>query len=154
MKQEEAILNLSSFILIGATIVKAIERNETLSRLVQSGAEPLFIIATIATTLSLWQYRNWRFTAVSLSLLTAFTVARFPDIHAAFAILFFASSAFVIARDKRLNKLSFLFIGATAIIPLSLMWFEVVSISITIAYHVIYLWWNSAPLRRQLMNRL
>jgi hypothetical protein len=150
MKREEAILNITSFVLIGATIIKAIESGETLSRLVQSGAEPLFIIATIVTTLSLWQYRSWRFTAITLSLLTAFSVARFPNIHAAFAILFFASSAFVIARDKRLNRMALLFIGAVAVIPFSLMWFEVGAISIILAFHFTYLWWNSAALRRHL----
>jgi hypothetical protein len=138
MKITDIALNLSSYILICISMAFAIHTDQTLSKLAGSHTEPALLLGTITTTISLWQFSNWRAPAISLLLLTAFSVFHFPLIHNLSAVLFFATSLLSIIKSKRLKGWAAGFILAAIGGAHSLLLFEVIAISTILGFHIHY----------------
>lgn len=153
MQRSGLLVGLAAILLMWALMAVALANGQTLSRVALTQAGPLFNLAAIATVLSLWQYPGWRAAAVAMAMLTAWPVSTHPWLHHTAAIAMFGLSAIAIGRDKRLGWLLVPALLAILVLPWGLLPFEVVSIGNLLLYHSIYLWWNSAGLRRDWTQR-
>jgi hypothetical protein len=138
MKTTDALLDIASFILITGSMATAILTDQTLSKLAGSHTEPALLLGTITTIVSLWQYREWRTSAITLLLLTAFSVYHYETIHNLSAAAFFTVSLIAIIRDKRFRFYSIGFIAAAIGGLHSLLLFEIFAISSILAFHIHY----------------
>lgn len=138
MKLTDALLDLVSFFLITVSMGFAIATEQTLSKLAGSATEPALLLGTITTTIALWQFSTWRAPAVSLLLLTAFSVFHYEFIHNLSAAAFFLLSLVSIWRSKRLRGYSIGFAVALITLLHSLLLFEIVAISTILAFHIHY----------------
>jgi hypothetical protein len=138
MKITDIILNVASFVLISISMAFAIHTNQTLSKLAGSYTEPALLLGTITTTVALWQFSNWRAPAVSLLLLTAFSVFHYEIIHNLSAVLFFTTSLISIIRAKRLKGWALGYVAAAIGGLHSLLLFEILAISSILAFHIHY----------------
>ncbi len=138
MKASVSLINSITIVTVLITGALAALNEVTLSKLHGSQLEPLFILSTISSSISLWKYREWRAASIALMFLTAFSVHEWSLIHNLSAATFFIISSYLILIDKRLRYWSIgFFIAAVAYIH-SLLAFEVIAISTILAFHIHY----------------
>ncbi len=75
--------------------------HHSLSQYWSTAGQPLFIITNAMTSYFLFSTNQWFMPAISLLLLTAFSVDLAPATHNIFAATFFITSTFPIIRSKR-----------------------------------------------------
>lgn len=138
---EEYVVDIVSIIIALVTVIVAISQSITLSMLVSTKWEALFIGMAALTSLSLFNIANWRAPAIFILLVAAFSAVKYPTLHYIWAILFFASAYIKIITSKRFKIWAISAIPATAalIFLKSLLIFEVIAILSILGFHITYL---------------
>ena len=111
----------------------------SLSSFWETPAVTLFIIMNITSAYFFYLLPKWKIPAVSLFLVTAFPVTYFESMHNLFAVIFFLSCFWAIAKGNRFNWLAIPYFCGAVIMPLSLFWGEVLCIYIISLYHLLAL---------------
>lgn len=142
---EEYVIDAVAMIAATAATISAISLNITLSSLVHTEWEALFISMAALTSLSLFNIERWRLPALFILLVAAFPAPKYLVLHYIWAALFFLTSYLKIATSKRYSWWALSVFPAVAILVVgkftyvSLLWFEVVAITSIVAHHVCYL---------------
>jgi hypothetical protein len=138
---EEYLVDVFAIIIAVITVIVAISQSLTLSMLVSTKWEALFIGMAALTSLSLFNINNWRSPAIFILLVAAFSATKYPTLHYVFAILFFVSSYLKIVTSKRFKIWAISAIPASFFLVFlkSLLIFEVIAILSILGYHVSYL---------------
>ena len=95
----------------------------------------LTIISLSFVTLS----KTWFIPCISLLVLTYFNCHDYNEIHQFAAHLFFASSTYLILKDKRFRGFGFLILLATPIVFFSIYYFELISVLLISIFHLFYM---------------
>lgn len=100
-KIEEYIVDSIAMLLALITIFIAYLNNMTLSYLVNTKWEPLFITMIATTSLSLFNIKSWRLPSIFILLVASFSAIRYPLFHTIFAVMFFITSYYSMYKTKR-----------------------------------------------------
>jgi hypothetical protein len=95
----------------------------------------LTIISISFVTLS----KTWFIPCISLLILTYFNCHDFSVIHQFASHLFFASSIYLILKDKRFKSIGILILLATPIVFFSIYYFELISVLLISIFHLFYI---------------
>ena len=105
-----------------------------------SEAKLFFIISlTIISISFITLSKTWFIPCISLLILTYFNCHDFSVIHQFAAHLFFASSIYLILKDKRFKSIGILILLATPIVFFSIYYFELISVLLISIFHLFYI---------------
>jgi hypothetical protein len=128
-----------------ATTIIALYYKITLSLLVSTSWEALFITMCALTSLSLFNIERWRLPAILILLVAAFPTPKYEIAHYVFAITFFLISYIKILTAKRYNWWALTLIFGIGILLQdkfsyqSLLYFEAIAVPTIIGHHTCYL---------------
>lgn len=97
---------------------------------------PLFIFTNASTSYFLVSSERWRFPALALMLLTAFSYDQYFWIHNVTAIAFFILCAIAIATGPLRYYIVFYLSSIILLFSSGIFWAEVFAITVTCAYHL------------------
>ena len=106
--------------------------------------QPAFILSNAMTSYFFFSMSLWRVPSFFLMLLTGFSVAMYPDIHNILATIFFISCAIALYKSHRFKYYLYIYIAMTLIMPISMLWGEILTIMVLCAYHshlILYKWY-------------
>jgi len=83
--------------------------------------------------------KTWFVPAISLLVLTYFNHQTYSEIHQFAAHIFFASSIYLILRDKRFRGIGYLMLLTTPIVFFSIYYFELISVLLISIFHLFYM---------------
>jgi hypothetical protein len=101
----------------------------------ETESQPIFIIANVITAYLLNQYKDWQPSAWLLLGVTAFNSFDYRIIHDVIAIMFFVSCLFTLVKKGRHLPITLMFIGSLTILPISILFSEMVAIFALCFYH-------------------
>jgi len=101
--------------------------------------QPLFIITNAATSYYLFSLSNWKISALSLLLLTAFSLTMYPGMHNAIAVIFFISNLYPLFKSNKFRWCFWIYITALIALPFSMTISEIIAIDSLCIYHVLLL---------------
>jgi hypothetical protein len=105
-----------------------------------SDAKLFFIISLTIISLSFVTLsKTWFIPCISLLILTYFNCHDYSEIHQFAAHIFFASSTYLILRDKRFRWIGFLILLTTPIVFFSIYYFELISVLLISIFHLFYM---------------
>lgn len=142
---EEHLVDALSMLASLAAVGVALYLQITLSNLVTTEWEALFISMCAFTSLSLFNIAKWRLPAILILLVAAFPATKYETLHYIWAILFFIIAYYKILIAKRYNWLALTLIPGCAILlqksfsGISLLYFEAIAIPTIVIYHTCYL---------------
>jgi hypothetical protein len=97
--------------------------------------QALFILANAITSYFFFSTPNWRVPSFFLMLLTSFSIEYHPVVHNVLASIFFILCAYALYHSNRFRYYFYLFLIAMAIMPMNLLYGEIMGILILAAYH-------------------
>lgn len=116
--------------------------------------QPLFIITNILVSSFFYKLKKWKIPAISLFLLTAFSVDVYPMTHNIIAAVFFISSFYSLLKAKRFKYYSIVYLSSLIMGALyGLFSFETWSIVTLCVYHIHLLWYKHKLSLRKNSNR-
>ena len=108
---------------------------ESLSSYWNTQFQPLFLLINFTTCYFLISIPKWRFQSICLLLLTIFPVFNFPTVHNLMALSFFLSSFYPLSTDSRFSFYSIPYLFAIPLALHSLLYGEILAITILCCYH-------------------
>lgn len=90
--------------------------------------QPLFIFTNILTAYYFLNINNWRFSALLLLLLTAFSVDLYGTLHDILATMFFLANVRPLYLNHHYRWVILLYLMALPILHISMLWSEIVAI--------------------------
>ena len=108
---------------------------QSLSQYWETPYQALFILSNIITSYFFFSIPKWRTPSLFLLLLTAFSVEHHATIHNLLAVIFFITCAFTLSQTVRFKNYFYLFLLAMCIMPVSLLYGEIIGIIILAGYH-------------------
>jgi len=115
--------------------------------------QPLFIFSNLMTSFVLFRVSKWELSAVSLFLLTIFSIDQYQILHNVFATLFFISNLYPLLSLRKYNFFIFPYLLAVFWAP-DLLLFETHSIIVLCVYHLILLIkYNTILNKRNCINK-
>lgn len=103
--------------------------------------QPLFIITNAATSFYFYSNKNkmWRFSALMLLLLTAFSVELYGTFHNIIAVLFFISNLYPLYKSNHFKWVLWIYLSSLVIFAFSMLYAEIVAIDALCIFHVLKL---------------
>ena len=122
----------------------------SLSATFETAWQPVFIFSNTITSYWLYSSNRWKIPASFLMLLTAFSCNDYFYIHYTFAIAFFVSCVFSVAKDKRFNAYLIPYILTIPLFIFDILLGEIAAIAVLVAYHahLLFLAWTINKKRR------
>lgn len=109
----------------------------SLSQYWETPLQPLFIFINASTSYFFFDLKGWKLPSLFLMLLTAFSVDLYPNVHNAFAVLFFISCLHSLIKSKRFGIYSILYVLSLIVgLFFGLLWLEIYAITILTMYHL------------------
>ena len=121
---------------------------ESLSTYWNTQYQPIFLLINMTTCYFLISIPKWGFQALCLLLLTVFPITHFIMFHNLMALLFFISSFYPLFVDSRFNYYSLPYLFAIPLASYSLLYGEMLAITILCCYHA-----NVLCYRQYLLNK-
>lgn len=121
----------------------------SLSKSWETPYQPLFILMNAATSYFFFSMPKWQLPSIFLTLLTAFSVVRHPDMHDAIAGLFFISSVYALYTSHRFREYMIFYLFGGLVAFKSIMWGEVIAITTLSFYHLELLIYKQKLLNRK-----
>jgi len=87
----------------------------------------MFIVVNTSTAFYLTQIKNWKMSALTLLLLTAFSIALFPNTHNVLAILFFIVTIYPLWITHHFKWVVWLYMISLLIFPFNMLIAEIVA---------------------------
>jgi len=97
--------------------------------------QPIFIVANATTSYYLYTMPSWKFSAILLLLLTAFSVDVYLYTHTVLAILFFIVTLVPMYYSNNYRWTRWMYLAAVAALPISMLAAEIVAITALCLYH-------------------
>lgn len=97
--------------------------------------QPLFILSNAITSYFFFSTPNWRVPSFFLMLLTAFSLEYHNLIHDILAIIFFITCAYALFKSNRFKYHFYLFMIGICVMPISLLYGEIIGILVLCVYH-------------------
>ena len=97
--------------------------------------QPVFILSNAITSYFLFSTPNWKIPSFFLMLLTAFSTTEYPNTHDMLAVAFFITCTYSLYKSHRFRYYLYIYITMTLIMPISMLWGEILSIMVLCAYH-------------------
>lgn len=102
----------------------------------ETQCQPIFITANLITAYLLNQYQDWKTSAWLLVGLVVFNSFDYRILHDILAIMFFISCLFVLTKKARHLPILLMYIGSITILPISILFSEIVAILALCLYHM------------------
>lgn len=112
----------------------------SLSRYWSTDLQPLFVITNIVTAYYFFNLKRWKFAAIFLLLLTAFSVELYNTTHNVLAIGFFISVLYPFIKIHHFKWCLWVYLATLIILPFSMLFFEMVAITVICLYHSLILY--------------
>ena len=97
--------------------------------------QPLFIISNAITSFYLYSMIKWKYSALMLLALTAFSIDMYPISHNSLAILFFIVNLIPLYQANNFKFCFWLYGFSLLLLPYSMMYMETAAIIILCLYH-------------------
>jgi len=97
--------------------------------------QPLFIISNATTSFYLYQVKSWRPSALTLLLVTAFSVELYPGIHNVLAVVFFIITIYPLWVTHHFKRVVWIYIVSLGVLPFSMLGAEIIAIFALCLYH-------------------
>jgi len=97
--------------------------------------QPLFIITNAVTSYYLYSIKNWKISALTLLLLTAFSVELFPITHNILAGVFFIVNIYPFWATKHYRYLLWFYLSSLVALTFSMFIAEIIAIETMCIYH-------------------
>jgi len=101
--------------------------------------QPIFIVANAATSFYLFKIPSWKYSAVFLLLLTAFSIDYFRISHNILSIAFFVLSSYPLLRSRHFKFCFWIYASSLIVMLYSLLAGEIVAILTLCIYHILLL---------------
>lgn len=130
------------------TSILAWSQQTTLSALINTPYEALFITTAALTSLSLFNIQRWRLPAIFILLVAAFPYDKYLFLHHLWAGLFFLTSYFKILTAKRYNLWSFFAVVSLGLLLKNnftihgMLQAEIIAILSIVAHHIQYFFYR------------
>jgi hypothetical protein len=111
--------------------------------------QPLFIISNVMTSYFFFTLKNWKIPSLFLLLLTAFSWDQFHLLHDIFAVAFFATCLWSLWNSNRFLIFFVMMWFSIFIMPLSLLWGEIIAVWILCGFHLKVLVYKEKLLQRK-----
>lgn len=110
---------------------------ESVSAYWKTDLQPLFIITNAATSFYFYSNKNkmWRFSALMLLLLTAFSVELYGSIHNVVAIAFFISNLYPLYKSNHFKWCFWIYLSSLVVFAFSMLYAELIAINALCLFH-------------------
>ena len=107
----------------------------SLSAYWSTAMQPIFIVANACTSIYLWQVKIWRPSALTLLLVTAFSIDLYPQLHNILAVVFFIITLYPLWVTHHYKWVVWIYILSLVMLPFSMLGSEMVAIWALCLYH-------------------
>lgn len=101
--------------------------------------QPIFILTNVTTAYYLYSINGWKYSALCLVVLTAFSVELYPMIHNVTAVLFFIINLIPMSKSNSFKWCIYPYLVSLLILPFSMTFSEILAIGIVCLYHLLLL---------------
>lgn len=107
----------------------------SLSQYWNTELQPVFVFANALTSYYLYTMDNWKWSALCLLLLTAFSVEMYPDLHNFLAVAFFIITIVPLWKANHFKWTFWVYLSSLIVLPWSMLFAEIIAINALCLYH-------------------